>query len=265
MLEWAPRSRETKERPGTAIGDFVLAEDKKSLVCIEPAGASMLLTFLDSHDDPLPGSPVELTQDFEASVGSLTIVGHSAPVLNQCIAEDEAHDGLLRVFMVLGSTTAKFFQYVRTEARLDMGPAGGGVLTDGTAWRVDGGSPYGGAFTSSGLTATWMFDGPGTRPGFDPFSGVMRLATSEDGAPADTLPDDAEFTLLHEFETLPDGNGTVLGSILWGYTLTWTLSGGQRAGPVPVSVSPVWRPPATEEPTRENPLGTWWARRSADA
>lgn len=264
MSEPAQRVSEPGGRSWSAIDKFVLADGTKLHVRIESAGASVLLTFLDTHDVPLPGSPVELSQDLEEIVGAMTVEGHCAPALGVRISEEEEHDGLLRVFVVHGSQTSRYVQYARSEVSLDMRMAGLGVLTDGADWRLDSGSPYRGTFTSDDRVVTGMLDGPGTRPGFDPFNEVMRLAEAGDHAPLAALPSDAVFTLAHEFETLPQGDGMLLGSIVWGYTLTWTLSGEHRSGPVPRAVTPVWRPPAKQDDlNRESALGTWWPLRSS--
>ncbi|HEX6539254.1 MAG TPA: hypothetical protein VF155_08755 [Candidatus Dormibacteraeota bacterium] len=264
MSEPAPRASEPDGRSWSAIDKFVLADGTKLRVRIESAGASVLLTFLDTRDQPLPGSPVELTRDLAESVDALTVEGHCAPALGVRISEEEEHDGLLRVFVVHGSQTSRYVQYARSEVSLDMRSAGLGVLTDGSDWRLDSGSPYRGTFTSDDKVVTGMLDGPGTRPGFDPFSEVMRLAESGDGGPLPSLPSDAVFTLAHEFETLPQGNGVLLGSIVWGYTLTWTLSAEHRSGPILRAVTPMWRPPAKEDGlNRESSLGKWWPLRSS--
>lgn len=217
----------------------------------------MLVTFVDCGDDPLPGSPVELNEDFSQSSGRITILGHSAPARRLRIAENAGHDGLLRVFVVYGCSSVRFFQYVRSEVSLDQGSAGGEVLTGGREWRLDSGSPYRCTFTSEELVATGMLDGPGTAPDFDPFEAVMRMAHADDGEPAQDLADDAVFTLAHEFETLPYADGVLLGAIRWGYTLTWRLADAD-AGPLPRPVTPVWRPPENTERERSASLGTSW-------
>lgn len=245
------------------VDEFVLNDGARARVRIEAVGRSMLVTFLDSRDDPLPGSPVELSEDFSESVGRISIVGHSAPARRLRIAENAGHDGLLRVFVVYGCSSVRFFQYSRNEVSLDLHSAGGGVLTDGTEWRLDTGAPYrGGTFTNEELEATGMLDGPGTAPDFNPFEAVRRMADVAEGEPTSELPDDAVFTLAHQFETLPYGDGVLLGSITWGYTLTWTLTDGASAAPVPHSVIPVWRPPANAESQMPDSLGSSWNPRA---
>ena len=225
-------------------------------VRIESDGPSMLVTFLDVHDEALQGSPVELTQDFSESVGSNSIVGYWAPAVGLRIAENAGHDGLLRVFVIHGSSAGRFFQYARSDVSLDLRAAGHDVLTDGTQWRLDSGSPYRGGFASTELAVSGMLDGPGTDPGFDPFEAVRQHNDGDDAAPE--MPRDAVFTLAHEFETLPYADGVLLGSVMWGYTMTWTLADGVRTGPVARSVTPVLRQPEHAESPMPDNLGTSW-------
>lgn len=242
-----------------AVDEFVLNDGTKARVRIEGAAQSMLVTFLDSGGEPLPGSPVELTQDFFETVGRISIVGHCAPARRLRIAENGGHDGLLRVFVVYGCSSVRFFQYARNEVSLEAGSTEDGVFTTAREWRLDNGSPYrGGTFRNEDLAATGMLDGPGTSPDFNPFEAVARMAESVDGEAAPRLAEDAVFALAHEFETLPYGDGELLGSIRWGYTLTWRLADAASAGPVPRSVAPVWRPPDANQSRMPTSLGTSW-------
>lgn len=243
-------------RVRAVLDDFVLSDGTKMRVRIESDGPAMLVTFLGPDDEPLPGSPIELTQDFAESFGSNSLVGYWAPAVGLRIAENAGHDGLLRVFVIRGTSTGRFFQYARSGVSLDLTSAGHGVLTDGTAWRLDSGSPYRGGFTSTELLASGMLDGPGTAPDFDPFAAV-RQQNEDDGGPAE-MPRDAVFTLTHEFETLPYADGVLLGSVMWGYTMTWTLTDGVATGPVPQSVTPVLRPPEHTKSQMPDNLGTSW-------
>jgi hypothetical protein len=252
-----PRGR---ERPG--YHEFVLNDGTRARVRVERAAESMLVTFLDSAGTPLAGSPVVLREDFSQLVGRSSITGYWAPARGLPIAENAGHDGVLRVFVVFGSSSVRFFQYSCSEVSLDLGMAGG-VLCERTPWRLDSGSPYSGSFKSEELDATWMLDGPGTAPDFDPFAAVRRMAKDADHDAADELPDDAVFKLTHDFETLPNADGTLLGSITWGYTMTWTLSGGAPTGPHPSAVTPVWRPPAEMQAPQPESLGTSWNPRAA--
>lgn len=238
------------------VDDFVLSDGTTMRVRIESDGPSMLVTFLDVHDEPLQGSPVELTQDFSESAGSNSIAGYWTPAVGLRIAENAGHDGLLRVFVIHGSSAGRFFQYARSEVSLDLRAAGHGVLTDGTQWRLDSGSPYRGGFASSELAVSGMLDGPGTAPGFDPFEAVRQQNDDDDAA--GEMPRDAIFTLSHEFETLPHADGVLLGSVMWGYTMTWTLADGVRTGPVAQSVTPVLRPPENAKSQMPDSLGTSW-------
>ena len=241
-------------RVRAVLDDFVLSDGTKMRVRIESDGPAMLVTFLDPEDAPLPGSPIELTQDFSESVGSGSLVGYWAPAVGLRIADNAGHDGLLRVFVIHGSSAGRFFQYARSDVSLDLRSAGHGVLTDGTEWRLDSGSPYRGGFASTELGVSGMLDGPGTAPDFDPFAAVKQH--NEDGEAE--MPQDAVFTLSHEFETLPYADGVLLGSVMWGYTMTWTRSDGVVTGPVPHSASPVLRPPEHTKPRMPDNLGTSW-------
>ena len=246
------------DRAVAVLDDFVLEDETRARVRIERVGGTILVAFLDSDDDPLPGSPVELSQDFSESSGPITIAAYWAPARRLRIAEDAGHDGLLRVFVAYGSKSTRFYQYARSDVSLDMNAAGEGVVTEGTPWRLDLRSPYGGSFASDALDATVMFDGPGTSPDFDPFEAVMRMAKAGgEERPRDVL-ERSVFTLTHEFETLPNVDGVLLGSIMWGYTLTWTFAGGVSAGPEPRPVTPVWRSPETTPSTMPDNLGTSW-------
>ena len=243
-------------RVRAVLDDFVLGDGTKIRVRIESEGTSMLVTFLDADDEPLQGSPVELTQDFSESVGSNSIVGHWAPAVGLRIAENAGHDGLLRVFVIHGSSAGRFFQYARNDVSLDLRAAGHGVLTEGTQWRLDSGSPYRGGFASNELAVSGMLDGPGTAPDFDPFEAVRQHNEGDDEA--GEMPRDAIFTLAHEFETLPYAEGVLLGSVMWGYTMTWTLTDGRRTGPVAQSVTPVLRPPEQAKSQMPDNLGSSW-------
>lgn len=240
-----------------ALDQFVLNDGTKARLRIESAGRAMFVVFLDAADDPLPGSPVELTEDFSATVGKTTILGHWAPANGLAIAETARHVGLLRIFVAYGSISVRFFQYARSDVCLDL-RSGGDALTEGTRWRLDTGFPYSGTFTSEEFQATGMFDGPGTSPDFDPFEAVRRMAGSNERDAADELPPDAVFRLTHEFETLPYVEGDLLGSITWSYTLTWTLADGPSAGPAVQAVPPLWRPPENTQPHMPDNLGSSW-------
>jgi hypothetical protein len=240
-----------------ALDQFVLNDGTKARLRIESAGRSMLVMFIDPDGNPLPGSPVELHEDFTTSVGSTTIVGHWAPARGLAIAENARHVGLLRVFVAYGSSSVRFFQYARSDVCLDL-RSGGDVVSEGTRWRLDTGFPYSGTFTSEEMQATGMFDGPGTSPEFDPFEAVRHMAGGDEGDPADELPPDATFTLTHEFETLPYVEGDLLGSITWSYTLTWTLADGPSTAPVVSATAPVWRPPENTQSQMPDSLGTSW-------
>lgn len=256
------RSEAAPRRELANYDEFVLGDGTRARVRLERAGESVLVSFLDSAGEPLPGSPVALGEDFSQSVGPASIVGYWAPARGLLIAENAGHDGVLRVFVVFGSRSVRFFQYSRSAVSLGVGSADE-VVTQQTPWRLDTGAPYSGSFTSEQLEATWMLDGPGTAPDFDPFAWVRSLAEAGGGDPLDELADDAVFTLTHEFETLPNADGTLLGSITWGYTMTWTLAGGARAGPVPSAVTPVWRSPAETQAAQPESLGTSWNPRAA--
>lgn len=260
IFAWTqPAPSTSQEAVTAAVDEFVLSDGTKARVRIEGAGPSMLVTFLDSHGDALPGSPVELSQDFSESAGRISIVGHWAPARRLQIAEDGGHNGLLRTFVVYGCRSVRFFQYARNEVSLDAGSSEDGVVTTGREWRLDNGSPYrGGTFGNDELEATGMLDGPGTAADFNPFEAVVRMADSADGDPATPLADDAVFAISHEFETLPYADGVLLGSIRWGYTLTWTLADAASAGPVPRPVAPVWRPPDLNQGPMPTSLGTSW-------
>jgi hypothetical protein len=242
-------------RVRAVLDDFVLSDGTRMRVRIESDGPSMLVTFLGQADEPLPGSPIELTQDFSESVGPNSIVGYWAPAVGVRIAEHAGHDGLLRVFVIHGSSAGRFFQYARSDVSLDLTSAGHGVLNDGTEWRLDSGSPYRGGFASTELEASGMLDGPGTAPDFDPFAAVRQ---HNEGDEAAEMPRSAIFTLRHEFETLPYAGGVLLGSVMWGYTMTWTLSDGVATGPVPKSITPVLRPPEHTKSLMPDNLGTSW-------
>lgn len=243
-------------RVRAVVDDFVLSDGTKMRVRIESDGPAMFVTFLGADDEPLAGSPLELTQDFSESFGTRSLVGYWAPAVGVRIAENAGHDGLLRVFVIHGSSTGRFFQYVRSNVSLDLTAAGHGVLTDGTEWRLDSGSPYRGGFASTELEVSGMLDGPGTDPGFDPFAAV-RQHNEGDIVPPE-MPRDAVFTLTHEFETLPYAGGVLLGSVMWGYTMTWTLTDGVATGPVPQSLRPVLRPPEHTKSQMPDNLGTSW-------
>lgn len=260
VFAWTqPKPTASQEGVTAAVDEFVLNDGTKARVRIEAALRSMLVTFLDTRGDPLPGSPVELSQDFSESVGRISIVGHWAPARRLQIAENGGHNGLLRTFVVYGCGSVRFFQYARNEVSLDAGSTEDGVITTGRQWRLDNGSPYrGGTFANEELEATGMLDGPGTATDFNPFDAVVRMADSDPDEPATQLADDAVFTLSHEFETLPYGDGVLLGSIRWGYTLTWTLADAASVGPVPRAIAPVWRPPDVNEGPMPNSLGTSW-------
>lgn len=241
-----------------ALDEFVLGDGATARVRIESAGRSMLVTFLDANGSALPGSPVELSEDFSESVGPASILGHLAPVRALRIAENAGHSGLLRVFVVYGDSPVRFFQYARSEVTLDLRSAGDELRTDSTPWRLDGGSPYSGTFTSEELRATGMLDGPGTAPEFDPFDTVVRMAHRDDHREAAEMPETAVFTLANEFETLPYAGGGLLGSITWSYTMRWTLAGGRSGGPEVASTAPVWRGPDDAPPRLPDHLpGSW--------
>ena len=246
----------TDGRVRAVLDDFVLSDGTKMRVRIESDGPAMLVTFLDAQDNPLPGSPIALAQDFSESVGTCALVGYWAPAVGLRIAENAGHDGLLRVFVIHGSSAGRFFQYARSNVSLDLRSAGHGVLTDGTEWRLDSGSPYRGGFASAELVVSGMLDGPGTAPGFDPFEAVRQHNDGDDDA--GEMPNDAVFTLSHEFETLPHADGVLLGSVMWGYTMTWTLAGGVRTSPVARSVTPMLRPPEHGTSQMPDNLGTSW-------
>lgn len=243
-------------RVRAVLDDFVLSDGTKMRVRIESDGPAMLVYFLDAQDNALPGSPIELAQDFNEAVGSNVLVGYWAPAVGLRIADNAGHDGLLRVFVIHGSSAGHFFQYARSDVSLDLSSAGHGVLTDGTQWRLDSGSPYRGSFASSELGVSGMLDGPGTAPDFDPFEAVRQHNDGDDAAAE--MPDDAVFTLAHEFETLPHADGVLLGSVMWGYTMTWTLTGGVRTSPVAQSVTPLLRPPDHGKSPMPDNLGTSW-------
>ena len=243
-------------RVRAVLDDFVLSDGTKMRVRIESDGPAMLVYFLDAQDNALPGSPIELAQDFNEAVGSNVLVGYWAPAVGLRIADNAGHDGLLRVFVIHGSSAGHFFQYARSDVSLDLSSAGHGVLTDGTQWRLDSGSPYRGSFASSELGVSGMLDGPGTAPDFDPFEAVRQHNDGDDAGAE--MPDDAVFTLAHEFETLPYAAGVLLGSVMWGYSMTWTLVGGVRTGPVAQSVTPVLRPPEHRTSQMPDNLGTSW-------
>ena len=241
-------------RVRAVLDDFVLSDGTKMRVRLESDGPAMLVTFLDPQDAPLAGSPIELAQDFSESVGAISLLGYWAPVVGVRIADNAGHDGLLRVFVIHGSSAGRFFQYARSDVSLDLRSAGHGVLTDGSDWRLDSGSPYRGGFASPELGVSGMLDGPGTAPDFDPFDAVKQH--NEDDAAE--MPRDAVFSLSHEFETLPYADGVLLGSVMWGYTMTWTLTGGLRTGPIAQSVTPVLRAPEHTKSRMPDNLGTSW-------